>query len=711
MFRLLENDNSLLQDKDGNILTDSYLSHGNNEGEFSFIVTNDTGNIENISLRLEKGIKPIIPPTFYIYHTFNQDYVDRNIRELDYIKNADDQNMQGFILGKAHIDVSEDKEKLEELGKVGKTKQEDIINFINQYKNNNISKIPNITRLNEYKELEASNIIKGHSKYSLDKNIDEYIQDYDKIKSVPENLESVPEILFDAVNFEKVLSIKEMLEREFSLSSFSEDFKIKIKEKQEFIEKGLSLSKDGKCPFCETPYNSDALKLVDIYTKYVNDQESKTIKVLDENRKFLNNVVSYLKEKEKETDKQTKIFNDYKTKYFASLEEEELHEVDVTSVKQLIEKLVHSISEKINNISVPQIIQDQSIENLKIALNDFRDKISKNNEIVKSMNQKITRVANENKEIRKNICRATFEYLLESQKTDIEELMRIFKEYNVLQQEIAKKEEAMRTLKKKEVANTIKQVLSFFFDKDKYTLDEETFQLVFKHEKLDRGNVKFVLSEGEKNIIAFAYYLGDTHIKISRDNDYKKLFFIIDDPISSLDFNHVYTVSGIIRKLKDLFPLLVHPRFVLLTHNNEFMRIISSNKIVDKRLLLQNGQLVEFNINFTVPYISHLLDVFRVARRGQAYSHTTANSIRHIMETLVKFRNIELSDDGIDRYIQDNFNEDVKSYTFINDLSHGGWRTEAEPLLPKDCQEVCESLIRHIEKLFPNQIAYCDKNA
>lgn len=302
-------------------------------------------------------------------------------------------------------------------------------------------------------------------------------------------------------------------------------------------------------------------------------------------------------------------------------------------------------------------------------------------------------------------------YLCESQKNEIERVKQIAEECKKLASEISKKEETMRTLKKKEVANTIKQVLNFFFDGEKYTLDEETFQLVFKTHRLDRGNVKYVLSEGEKNIVAFAYYLGDAHVKIAKDDDYKNLFFVIDDPISSLDFTHVYTMSGVVRKLKAIFPKLGHPRYIILTHNNEFMRILCANKIVDKRLLLQNGNLIDFNINYTVPYINHLLDVYSVARKGMAYSHTTANSIRHIVETLVKFQNIELSDDGIDKYIQDHFERDAKTYTFINDLSHGGWRSDEAPLLPKDYQDICESLIRHIEEIYPKQVSYCEKNA
>ena len=103
------------------------------------------------------------------------------------------------------------------------------------------------------------------------------------------------------------------------------------------------------------------------------------------------------------------------------------------------------------------------------------------------------------------------------------------------------------------------------------------------------------------------------------------------------------------------------------------------------------------------------LRIYRTARKGELYSHTTANSIRHIIETLSKFQNIEISEDSISEYIKENIPNDKKSYTFINDLSHGGWRSEQEPMTNEDYQEVCEAIIKHIEKKFPKQIKYCEK--
>lgn len=713
LFRLLENEKSLLEDDKGIIITDSFLTDGTKNGEFAFRISNNESIKESIKIDINEGEKPEVPLTNYIYHTFNQDYVEKNIKELDYLKNANDEGIQGFILGKAHIDLSDEKKKLEQLEEEERTKKQSINDFIEQYKEEKLSRISNITRLNEYKELNFESIFKwdGTSGNKIDKAVEEYIDDYNKVKSVPENLNLVSEVSDLSFDFDRIISLQQILMTPYTLSGFSESFKDKIKSKQEFVEKGLEISKYNKvCPFCEREYDKDALDLIDLYTKYLNEQEAQTISLLKSYRYYFSNQIAVIKEKEREIGKQLRAFNEYKTKYIVSLEKEELELFDFENFIKNIEILISTIEEKKNNISNPQSISERLIESLKVAISTLSSIISSNNAKVKTINGKILSISEENKNVRKNICRAAFVFLYKSQKKEIEDIKQIDSEYKLLRKEITKKEETLRTHKKSEVAKTIKHVLDYFFSGEKYSLNEETFQLIFKQRILDKGNVKYVLSEGEKNIIAFAYYLGDAHVKINREEDYNKLFFIIDDPISSMDFSHVYTMSGVIRRLKHLFPKIEHVRYILLTHNNEFMRILTSNNIVDKQFLLQDGRITELNINYTVPYISHLLDIYKIARKGFPHSHTTPNSIRYIIETLVKFQNIELSKDGIRDYIHTNFDSDAKTFTFINDMSHGGWRSDDEPLLPDDYKKVCECLIDHIMNIFPNQIKFCEKN-
>jgi hypothetical protein len=131
LFRLTEKKSELQLGDDRISPTDKLLSFGKNNGTFSFKVTDKEGVIkENISISLQEKYLPTIPDTNYLYHTFNQDYVEENIRALNYEKDSD---VQGFILGKTQIDLTDDENKLSELEKQGKELKEQVEKDINGF--------------------------------------------------------------------------------------------------------------------------------------------------------------------------------------------------------------------------------------------------------------------------------------------------------------------------------------------------------------------------------------------------------------------------------------------------------------------------------------------------------------------------------------------------------------------------------------------------
>ncbi len=711
LFRLTEKQDELVLDENGKSPTDKLLTFGKNSGTFSFKITDKEGNVkDDFSISVTKGQIPTIPDTKYFYHTFNQDYVEQNIRVLGYEKDSD---IQGFILGKVNIDLKDDEDNLAKIAKEGEQLKEQVEKEINTYVEENISNIQNIKRLSEYAYLKPSEIFQGVEKdlFEVSKSIDDLFADYNKIKSVPENLTDIGTVDRVNINFQTLNEIKENLNKEFSLSSLAEDFKEKIKSKQAFVETGMTLlseTENNSCPFCEQELQESAISLIDNYTKYLNDTEAKTIKQFKGNIELLSNIIASLKEIETANSKRINLFNEYKTKYIPSSEDEELSSLNIEEAEQAIQSLIEIIEEKLKDISKSVVVENSVIENIEKHQTLLNNSIDANNEKINSINAKKNGISEENKAVRKEICKCAYNNLVETHKTNIKSIFQLREQWKTLDTEIKKKKEQQKVSKKEKVASTIKTVLNYFFS-DKYTLDEETFRLVFYQNTLEKDQAKDVLSEGEKNIIAFAYYIGDTHLKVESEDDYEKLFFIIDDPISSMDFTHVYTLCGVIRDISKIIDKLKRERLIIFTHNNDFMRVLTSNNIVDKKLLLKKGELKDFNNNLTVPYINHLMDVYNIARKNEAANHTTANSIRHIIETLTKFQNVDISKDGIAEYIKKNIPNDTKSYTLINDLSHGGWRSEQAPITEDDYKDVCETIIKHIEADFKGQIEYCEK--
>ena len=709
MFRILEPTNSsmVLDDKGGSP-TDCLLRFGSTIGNFAFKIDNKNTALEDITLTLERNKIPSIPKTNYIYHTFNQDYIDENIQEFGYNKNGE---IQGYILGKANIDLTEEEATLNKIKNDGIQLRAQTENTIQSFLNKNITPIRDIKRIKEYGELLTMETLLKSSLITTEtnKSLGELLSEYNKVKSIPDNIEDIPTMATPNIDLELLKRCIQDLKHEYSLSSFAKEFKEKVNRKRVFYEDGVKYYSNNKsiCPFCEQTIISGSVaeKLIDDYTNFLSDNESETIRLFNNYINDINSILNSINTLEKGYNKIALIFNKYKTEYLPYFDSSKFISPDFDNIKNLAQTVINTIKEKIKaiNISIELDVNYADIDS-------FTQCCIVCNDIILRFNKQLSNANLESRRIRKEICKAAYNELRNSHKKDIEDIEKLRQDYQKLENKIKSKKEQIQINKKDRVYDTIAKVLNYFFS-DKYTLNKESFRLVFKEQELEAVQTQKVLSEGEKNIIAFAYYLGDAYIKIMNEDDYQKLFFIIDDPISSMDYAHVYTLCGVLRNLRNLYDNKIeHMKFIILSHNNDFMQILSANKIIGKALLLENGQMNDTEINYTVPYIANLLDIYRIARCNGSPSHTTANSIRHIIETIIKFQNLKQTTDAIQSYIDENFNNDICIYTLINDLSHGGWKTSQRTITDRDYKLVCEALISHIESTFPSQIKFCQES-
>ena len=105
---------------------------------------------------------------------------------------------------------------------------------------------------------------------------------------------------------------------------------------------------------------------------------------------------------------------------------------------------------------------------------------------------------------------------------------------------------------------------------------QERFQLVRKS-----GTPATNLSAGEKTAIAFSYFL--TKLKELKPEQFKETIVYIDDPISSLDANHIFQVTAAIRDLffyqkqKNGWTTTCKQIFIS-THNFEFFHLLREVK-------------------------------------------------------------------------------------------------------------------------------------
>lgn len=708
MFRLTEKNDALEIQEDGKSPTDKLITRGKVAGNFAFKIIEENGEVkEDIKIDLAKGSLPVLPETNYIYHTFNQDYVEKNIKTLNFEKDSD---IEGFILGKINIDLDTEegllKTKLEENEQL--TNQVAI--EISEYVEVNIKPIRDIHRIREFKSLKPQEIFKSldSTPQEASKSMEGLISDYNKIKSVPETLAKLHLVDTLEINTEFIQSVIKDCKEEFSLSKIAEEFKAKVKSKQIFIEKGLELIENNKCSFCEQELNEEASDLIDRYNDYLQDREAVTLKRFQNYQIKLDEIKLYLKIKFEEVEKRLLEFDSYKTKYIPSLSEKSLTKIDINDLLDELNELENLIKEQQKNISISVVVNKDyvsSIEKLRTLANNT---MSINNDLIKLANNKIEKTSEESLSIRREICKSGHNHLVQTHKTNFQNIVSLRNQISEIEKEIKSKKEQQKISKRDKVIETIKKVLGYFFN-TKYSLDPETFRLTFNNDVLAKNEANNVLSEGEKTIVAFAYFFGDVHLKVNSEDDYSKLFFIIDDPISSMDFDHVYTLCGVLKEIKTIIDKIQRERLFVFTHNSEFMRVLSHHKIIDKRLILKNNKLSNFSINSTVPYINHLIDIYKVAKKVESPSHTTANSIRHVVETLTKFENVILEGESIRNYLHEKLPMDKRSCILINDLSHGGFRTEQSLITDDEYVLMCEDILGLVRNQFEGQIKYCEK--
>lgn len=249
---------------------------------------------------------------------------------------------------------------------------------------------------------------------------------------------------------------------------------------------------------------------------------------------------------------------------------------------------------------------------------------------------------------------------------------------------------------------------------EKYTFDKDRFVVQRNRQDMSRGGDR-TLSDGEKTILGFCYYLSQTHLKVAPGDDYERLFLIVDDPISSVSFDYIYSIAQVLRALRIhgaevVFDKLAlqKPRLLVLTHNDYFYNVIGSNNIIKKDGLFElvragdQHTLVPLK-QFVAPHHYHVQEVGAVARGEREPDYTTPNSIRTVIEGMWRFCRPDL--DNLDlflKFLQENFEISTRS-VLINTLSHGGHFSGGSPLR-EDIVKAAKEAVAIVEKLAPGQL-------
>jgi len=180
--------------------------------------------------------------------------------------------------------------------------------------------------------------------------------------------------------------------------------------------------------------------------------------------------------------------------------------------------------------------------------------------------------------------------------------------------------------------------------KPSLTLEIKGKLLRFKRPDLSKkfGNVKFTLSEGDKNAVALSFFLARLEIE-----GFKDKIVVFDDPLSSFDHNRkvstIYLLSKIATESKQFF---------LLTHDIYFAKGISDKlKFTDVTNLKierdeNSSHIVHHDIEFET-LSGYKKDLERIKnysnskKRSETEKREVIRCIRPILESLIKTKYYE----------------------------------------------------------------------
>lgn len=649
----------------------------------------------------------------YIFHVFSADYIEYELKRKSY-NELDGSTTHEIILGKPNADLLEKQAELKQNKKDYEIQWEELKKQFEKEKEMLKTNFAITASLGEFKSLSLENLIA----YNPDKTEEISIlkAQYEKIKSLPEgaNVTEQPEASNCFLDPSKP---KNALQNLVSPTKIEEKVKQKIQDDPDFFKVGVKRQSENPthCHFCTQEIRATALAAISVYIEYFKDEEASLQEVIIDLKKDIDRLRKNTAAASKRSIIAKTNFNDLKS-YFPDFVTEKLDAVE--EQYDLLDKELSYILEILDHKS-KDLTKSQPIdwiERLAGIEVTIKASINQNNIKIASLSSKLSKAGKQKQDIQRDACKSVREAFRVKRASALDNVKRLKATEKALLEEIAelKKISGDKVKARDKVAETFEYLLSFVFG-SKYSFDASRFVVQRNRADMSRGGDR-TLSEGEKSVLGFCYYLAQTHLKVAELDDYKKVFFIIDDPVSSVSFDYVYSISQIIKSLRINGAELVfdgspvqRPRMLVLTHNDYFYNLASANNLVRKSALFQltdnNGyHTFKQQKQFVAPHVAHMKEVLDVASAQKLPNHQTANSIRCVLEGMWRFCKPDLDDLGaFVAFTANTHGIEVKSMLLLNNLSHGA-KMYSDATFETDIIVAAKEVQAIVEKLAPGQV-------
>lgn len=498
---------------------------------------------------------------------FNEDFIE----DIFHWNNENAEIAPVLILGKESKELEENlKQKQKEKEETEKQK--------NDKKNEKSQKERDLQNKLTTKASEIRNILSITNPREFDKN--SFEQKIDQIKDnflekiLPDaelnNLRSViSSQKLDLINLSStsidlklgqfIIDIKTILNSKVSAQKIIEKLNQNARLSQ-WVKEGIDLHKDETiCQFCGNPLPTERLEELN---KHFSKEFDMLMNTINQKENELNNHIDYIS-KFSFPDK-ARLYNDFQHNYENLLESfSEIKTKYIDTIKSLEEELLRKKEKPFESIGIDQSITRDIENEINNILLQIKAIINQHNGKVNSLDKE---KESAKEKIKLHYC-AKFindeNYFAE--KTSIkqleEEILKLQTKINNIT--IETKDIENKIIASAIGANRINDYLNKFFGNDRLKI-EQTPNGRYKLYRNDQ--IAKNLSTGERNIISLIYFFA----KLEETNfDLGNAIIFIDDPVSSLDANHIHRVYSFLNeKIKNIGQLFIT------THNFDFFNLI-----------------------------------------------------------------------------------------------------------------------------------------
>lgn len=553
------------------------------EANFKIITSNEK-SITNASLNSCSN-----ELTFRVYNT---DFVNEN---LNWLHNSDGTIRPFTILGSKNVDVDRKIKEIEDkLGNVdAKTglafdlhKQMEIWNEVNstfskkknelegslRTKAQSIKNTPNLYNVTTYQ----INSIRADIPEAKEKGIlsNEEI-DLKKLLLKEESIRTITRLSQCSIDFVGLFSrISTALRKKVEPSEAIIEL-IKDNLLQDWVRKGIELhkNKNEKCGFCGGKLSEDLWLKLDAHFNEESESLRKVIaQLIDETRRVKSTVRD--------------LVNLDKNSFYASLHQpldKNLKTWDATYNKtdQTLERLLIELQNRDKAIfqTIENVAPEDPTEKINLSIKEL-------NKLIDEHNTKTSTLEQDQKQARvdlriSEVARYLSETAYFNNKTELDELEKKVTENETRRKELEisiqtleqeRKQLELQSQDESKGAALVNEHLAHFFGHDELKLVSEGKSPNVRF-KIVRGSADAKnLSEGECSLISFCYFIAKIEDELKDDRNNNRLIIYIDDPISSLDSNHIFFMYSLIETV--VAKPKAYGQLFISTHSLDFFKYI-----------------------------------------------------------------------------------------------------------------------------------------